>query len=163
MLWFLQHIIQSWIVYFVFFSVDQSSFLFRKSEQQQWYDVSVISLTVTVNFDCMLPLLKGDVEFATRCHQAFLDGQVALDNFLWNKTTQHYNAYSTFGFDYEKLVNATHLEVCGHGVSDAGADNKTDAQDENPAGQMCLEGDPASPGAIMTDSFYSQVGNTKFM
>ena len=110
----------------------------------------------------MLPLLKGDVEFATQCRQAFLDGQVALDNFLWNETAQHYNAYSTVGFDYEKFVNATHLEVCG--ISDAGANSKTDTQDdheEDTAGQMCLEGDPATPGAIMADSFYSQVGNTK--
>ena len=107
----------------------------------------------------VLPLLKGDVEFATQCHQAFLDGQVALDNFLWNETAQYYNAYSNVGFDYEKFVNETHLEVCS--ISDAGADSKTDAQDEEiPEGQMCLEGDPATPGAIMADSFYSQVGNT---
>jgi hypothetical protein len=112
-----------------------------------------------VNFDSVLPLLKGDVEFATQCRQAFLDGQMALDNFLWNETAQHYNAYSTVGFDYERFVNATHLEVCG--ISDAGADSKTDAQDEDPAGQTCLEGDPANPGAIMVDSFYSQVGNMK--
>ena len=85
---------------------------------------------------------------------------MALDNFLWNETAQYYNAYSTVGFDYEKFVNETHLEVCS--VSDAGTDTKTDAQDEeNPEGQMCLEGDPANPGAIMADSFYSQVGNTK--
>ena len=105
-----------------------------------------------------LPLLKGDVEFATRCHQAFLDGQVALDNILWNKTAQYYNAYSTVGFDYKKFVNATHLEVFN--ISDARAGSKTDAQDKkNSAGQTCLEGDPATPGAIMADSFYSQVGN----
>ena len=79
-----------------------------------------------MNFDSVLPLLKGDVEFATQCRQAFLDGQVALDNFLWNETAQHYNAYSTVGFDYEKFVNATHLDVCG--ISDAGTDSKTDVQ-----------------------------------
>ena len=108
----------------------------------------------------MLPLFKGDVEFATQCHQAFLDGQVALDNFLWNETAQYYNAYSTAGFDYEKFVNETHLELCS--ALDAGADNKTDAQDEeDSAGQKCLEGDPANPGAIMADSFYAQVVNTK--
>ena len=108
----------------------------------------------------MLPLLKGDVEFATQCHQAFLDGQVALDNFLWNETAQYYNAYSTIGFDYEKFVSETHLEECS--VSDTGTDSKMGAQnEENPEGQMCLEGDPANPGAIMADSFYSQVGNTK--
>ena len=108
----------------------------------------------------MLPLFEGDVEFATQCHQAFLDGQVALDNFLWNETAQYYNAYSTVGFDYEKFVTETHLEVCS--ISDAGADSKMDAQDEDDsAGQMCLQGDPATPGAIMADSFYSQVGNTK--
>ena len=107
-----------------------------------------------------LPLLKGDVEFATQCHQAFLDGQVALDNFLWNETAQHYNAYSTVDFDYKKFVNESHLEVFN--ISDAGADSKMDAQDEeDPAGQMCLEGDPATPGAIMADSFYSQVGKKK--
>ena len=107
-----------------------------------------------------LHLLKGDVEFATRCHQAFLDGQVALDNFLWNETAQHYNAYSTVGFDYENFVNATHLKVCN--ISDAEADSKTDAQDKkNSDGQTCLEGDPVTQGAIMADSFYSQVGNTK--
>ena len=112
-----------------------------------------------MNFDSVLPLLKGDVEFATQCHQAFLDGQVALDNFLWNETAQYYNAYSNVGFDYERFVNATHLEVCG--ISDAGADSKMDVQDEeDPAGQMCLEGNPATPGAIMADSFYSQVGNS---
>ena len=108
----------------------------------------------------MLSSLKGDVEFATQCHQAFLDGQVALDNFLWNETAQYYNAYSTVGFNYEKFVNETHLEECS--VLHAGADSKTDAQDEeDPARQICLEGDPANPGAIMADSFYSQVGNTK--
>ena len=113
-----------------------------------------------MNFDSVLPLLKGDVEFATQCRQAFLDGQVALDNFLWNKTAEHYNAYSTIGFDYKRFVNATHLEVCS--ISDVGVDSKTDAQDEeDPSGQTCLEGDPATPGAIMADSFYSQVGNTK--
>ena len=115
-----------------------------------------------MNFDSVLPLLKGDVEFATQCRQAFLDGQVALDNFLWNETAQHYNAYSTVGFDYERFVNATHLDVCG--ISDAGADSKMDAQDEeleDPSGRTCLDGDPATPGAIMADSFYSQVGNTK--
>jgi hypothetical protein len=84
---------------------------------------------------------------------------VALDNFLWNETAQYYNAYSTVDFDFERFVNATH--VCG--ISDAGADSKTDAQDEDPTGQTCLEGDPATPGAIMADSFYSQVGNTKIM
>ena len=108
----------------------------------------------------MLLLFEGDAEFATQCHQAFLDGQVALDDFLWNDTAQYYNAYSTVGFDYEKFVTETHLEVCS--TLDAGADSKTDAQDEeDPAGHMCLQGDPATPGAIMADSFYSQVGNTK--
>ena len=62
-------------------------------------------------------------------------------------------------FDYEKFANATHLEVCG--ISDDGVpsvDSKGDAQDEeNPSGQTCVEGNPATPGAIMADSFYSQV------
>lgn len=111
---------------------------------------------------CFNSLLEGDVEFAIECHEAFLDGQVALDHFLWNETAQYYNAYSTVDFDYERFVNATHLEVCG--VSDAGAptvDSKKDAKDdEDQSGQTCLEGNPATPGAIMTDSFYSQVGNT---
>ena len=110
----------------------------------------------------MLSLLEGDVEFAIKCREAFLDGQVALDHFLWNETAQYYNAYSNVDFDYERFVNATHLEVCG--ISDAGApavDSKRDSQDEeDPSGQTCLEGDPAIPGAIMADSFYSQVGNT---
>ena len=113
-----------------------------------------------MNFDSVLSLLEGDVEFAIKCREAFLDGQVALDHFLWNETAQYYNAYSTVDFDYERFVDATHLEVCG---SDAGApavDSKRGSQDENPSGQTCLEGDPATPGAIMADSFYSQVGNT---
>lgn len=97
-----------------------------------------------------------------KCHEAFLSGQEALDRFLWNETAQYYNAYSTANFDYERFVNATHLEVCG--TSDDGAravDGESDAQDEkDPLGwTSCLEGAPATPGAIMTDSFYAQVGN----
>ena len=71
-----------------------------------------------------------------------------MDSFLWNETAQYYNAYTNMGFDYEKFVNATHLKLCG-------------TQEEgDPTGWECVEGDPATPGAIMTDSFYSQVGNT---
>ena len=80
-----------------------------------------------------------------------------LDNFLWNEAALHYDAYSTVGFDYKRFVNATHLEMCG--ISDAEVDSKTNVQNEkDPSGQMCLEGDPGAPGAIMADSFYSQVG-----
>lgn len=111
-------------------------------------------------FDSALSLFKGDTEFAMKCHEAFLAGQVALDHFLWNETSQYYNAYSNEDFDYEMFASATHLEVCG--ISDDGAPavlSKGDTQDkEIPSGQTCVEGKPATPGAIMADSFYSQVG-----
>ena len=110
----------------------------------------------------MLSFLEGDTEFAMKCHDAFLEGQVALDLFLWNETAQYYNAYTTLNFDYERFVNATNLEVCD--ISGDGApavDGERGAQDEkDPSGRTCLEGDPATPGAIMADSFYAQVGNT---
>ena len=86
-----------------------------------------------------------------------------MDYFLWNETAQYYNAYSNVDFDYQKFVNATHLKLCGTSDEAAGAlaDNKGGAQEEeDPAGRECVEGDPTTPGAIMTDSFYSQVGNT---
>ena len=87
-----------------------------------------------------------------------------MDHFLWNETAQYYNAYTNMGFDYEKFVNATHLKLCG--TSDEAASALGDSkgggaqEEEDPTGQECVEGDPATPGAIMTDSFYSQVGNT---
>ena len=109
-----------------------------------------------------LLLFAGDTEFAMKCHQAYLAGQVALDHFLWNETVQYYNAYSNVAFDYERFAEATHMEVCGTSNDGApGVDSKGDMQDEgNLSGQTCVEAKPATPGAIMADSFYSQVGNT---
>ena len=86
-----------------------------------------------------------------------------MDSFLWNETAQYYNAYTNMGFDSEKFVSATHLKLCGTSDEAASAldDSKGGAQEEeDPTGWECVEGDPATPGAIMTDSFYSQVGNT---
>ena len=100
------------------------------------------------------------MEFAETCHNAFVVGQHALDKHLWNETAQYYNAYSTEGFDYEMYVNATGLEMCGYS-----SENRTHTIDRSHihakrrvTDQICVEGNPATPGAIMTDSFYSQVG-----
>jgi len=100
----------------------------------------------------LLFLFEGDVEFAMKCHQAFLRGQQALDHFLWNETAQYYNAYSTMDFDYESFVQATGLEVCSYPESGRRTTVSSGAQET-----MCVEGNPATPGAIMADSFYSQV------
>lgn len=85
-----------------------------------------------------------------------------MDSFLWNETAQYYNAYTNMGLDYEKFVNATQLKLCGTSNEAASplADSKGDARkEEDPGGRECVDGNPATPGAIMTDSFYSQVGN----
>ena len=104
--------------------------------------------------------VEGDTKFAASCHEAFLEGQAALDYFLWNETAQYYNAYTNTGFDYDKFVNATHLKLCGTSDGAARADSKGGARGrKDPGGRICVEGDPTSPGAIMTDSFYSQVGD----
>ena len=98
-------------------------------------------------------MFEGDPKFAAKCQEAFLEGQAALDHFLWNETAQYYNAYTNKGFDYEKFVNATHLKLCGTSHEAA-----HDTRKEEDPGRLCVEGDPSTPGAIMTDSFYSQVG-----
>ena len=103
--------------------------------------------------------VEGDTKFAASCQEAFLEGQEALDYFLWNETAQYYNAYTNTGFDLDKFVNTTHLKICGTSDKAARADSKEGARgEEDPGGRPCVEGDPTTPGAIMTDSFYSQVG-----
>ena len=105
-------------------------------------------------------LFEGDVEFAMKCHQAFLRGQQALDHFLWNETAQYYNAYSIMDFDYESFVEATGLEVCGYPESGKHTTVSSGAREtrrRETSQQTCVEGNPATPGAIMADSFYSQV------
>ena len=103
--------------------------------------------------------VEGDTKFAAKCQEAFLEGQAALDYFLWNETAQYYNAYTNTGFDFDKFANATHLKICGTSDKVVRADSKGDARGgKDPGGQPCVEGDPTTPGAIMTDSFYSQVG-----
>ena len=100
--------------------------------------------------------VEGDTKFAASCHEAFLEGQAALDYFLWNETAQYYNAYTTEGFDYEKFY---HVKICGTSDEAAHADSKVGARGgKDPGGRPCVRGDPTTPGAIMTDSFYSQVG-----
>ena len=100
------------------------------------------------------------------CHKAFVLGQQALDQFLWNETSQYYNAYSTMGFDYETFVNATGMEVCGYPENGTHTIDRSDAQEKrrgNTTEQICVEGNPATPGAIMADSFYSQVGKLQLL
>eukprot|EP00731_Ephydatia_muelleri_P017922 Em0010g1020a len=91
-----------------------------------------------------LAYLMGDNEFAATCHEAFLKGQVALDQYLWNEAAQYYNAYTVDeGFDYERYRNSTNLTLC---LYESGRNE-----------EKCVLGDPNSPGPLMSDSFYAQV------
>ena len=62
--------------------------------------------------------------------------------------------------EYESFVEATGLEVCGcpesgRRTTDSSGDQETRRRETSE--QTCVEGNPATPGAIMADSFYSQV------
>lgn len=78
-----------------------------------------------------------DTEFAGECHKAFVRGQQALDTLLWNETGAYYNAYT-----YNGKLNTPINTDAAHGG------NASD-KDRPP------KHDPL--GAIMTDTFYSQV------
>lgn len=84
-----------------------------------------------------------DVEFAEECHKAFLRGQNALDRLLWNETARYYNAYT-----YEEKQDL-------HNPSSAWQHTHVHGEPNDTLKQY---GKAKSPlGAIMTDTFYSQV------
>ena len=92
-----------------------------------------------------------DTEFAEECHKAFVRGQQALDRLLWNETARHYNAYTyntaDNGRDSHKPSPTRYSDV--HDGEQVG----TDTHGANGTRETAI--DP--PGAIMTDTFYSQV------
>ncbi len=89
----------------------------------------------------MFTLSTGDVDFAEECHTAYIHGQRALDDLLWNETAKYYNAYEAccsqhpcteqYSEEYSYLKDGTLAHVRGS--------------------------HPNTPGAIMTDTFYAQV------
>ena len=83
-----------------------------------------------------------DAEFAEECNKAFVRGQQALDRILWNETARHYNAYTP-----NKPSHTTGVQSRGAG---------TDTQKRYGA-NVTYEANPDPLGAIMTDTFYSQV------
>ena len=92
-------------------------------------------------------LCVDDTAFATECDQAFVKGQVAMDKFLWNNTHKYYNAYVTTRkeFDKDSYFKDLKINLCSY------------PEYHRPEWGECLEEDPTTPGAIMTDTFYAQV------
>eukprot|EP00731_Ephydatia_muelleri_P017942 Em0010g1040a len=87
----------------------------------------------------LLAYAAGDNEFAATCHEAFVKGQVALDQYLWNETAQYYNAYTP--------------EYCGQASARQIKSRKwfMEGQKEKVGTEL------NTTGAIMADSFYAQV------
>ena len=91
-----------------------------------------------------------DAEFAEECHEAFIRGQQALDRLLWNETARYYNAYIPMS-DSENSRNSSTI------WDTASKRTRMDAQDTT---NLTYEAGPDDPlGAIMTDTFYSQVSS----
>ena len=72
-----------------------------------------------------------------------------MDKFLWNNTHNYYNAYFTTKeqFDKESFFSYLNINLCSF------------PEHHRPEWGECLEGDPTTPGAIMTDTFYAQVNS----
>ena len=87
-----------------------------------------------------------DTEFAEECHKAFVRGQQALDQLLWNETGRHYNAYT-----YNTADNSKDF----HNPAPTRYFDLHDGEQVGANGTHEVATDP--PGAIMTDTFYSQV------
>ena len=88
----------------------------------------------------------GNDTFASQCHDAFVKGQVALDQYLWNEGQQSYDAYTiSGGFDYERYRNSTNLTLCQYEAAESDRRNG------------CIHGDPEATSPLMSDSFYAQV------
>ena len=92
-----------------------------------------------------------DAKFAKECHEAFIRGQQALDRLLWNETARYYNAY----------ITESDLENSGYSppIMDTADVNgrKAGTKARQAANLTYGAGPDDPPGAIMTDTFYSQV------
>ncbi|CAH1781975.1 unnamed protein product [Owenia fusiformis] len=84
-----------------------------------------------------LAIIQGDADFATICEKFAEASQLELDLHLWNETAQYYNAYAM--------------------LPGAGSPDKMEAEGRRGLLDLPVEIAPNNPGAIMTDSFYSQV------
>lgn len=90
-----------------------------------------------------LATAMGDTKLAQQCQGSYLKGQDAMDKLQWNETAGYYNSYTNLNHD---------------------TNTSSDGYPENVyiKGQEVMEGlnlnrVPYTPGAIMTDTFYSQV------
>lgn len=88
-----------------------------------------------------------DTVFATECHKAFLAGQDAIDDKLWNSTGKYYNAYSATAEEFKKELFFKDL---GMNLCDYPEYHKEEWGE-------CYDGNPTTPGAVMADTFYAQV------
>ena len=98
-------------------------------------------------------MYTDDAEFAKECHEAFIRGQQALDRLLWNETARYYNAYIVKGDQENSLNSSTIWDTADKNSKRAGMDVQEVANVTYEANRPR----PSPPGAIMTDTFYSQV------
>ena len=90
----------------------------------------------------------GDEDFAAQCENAFVRGQLKMDEVLWNSTAQYYNAYTITDGEFDEtsfFTDDVQLNLCAY------------PEYHREEWGECVEGIPTTPGAIMTDTFYAQV------
>ena len=102
-----------------------------------------------MSLNYLLP--TGDDAFAAQCEEAFVRGQLKMDELLWNSTAQYYNAYTTAEGEFDESSFFT---------DDLGVNLCSYPEYQREEWGECVEGWPTTPGAIMTDTFYAQVCNT---
>ncbi|XP_023931770.1 uncharacterized protein LOC106167159 [Lingula anatina] len=94
-----------------------------------------------------LALAFGDTDFANTCQSAYRRGVEAIDKYQWNATHEYYNAYTTLNkvdsIDF-RLDSKNFRSTLGKMIEAQGLVGVT-------------ENLPATPGAVMADSFYAQV------
>ena len=88
--------------------------------------------------------------FAEECHKAFIRGQQALDRLLWNETARYYNAYTQYNPNDSRHLHKSPTWYTDVHDGEAVTDERYEAN-------VTYEADPDPLGAIMTDTFYSQV------
>ena len=80
----------------------------------------------------------GDTDSAATYRKAYLKGQGNMDVYQWNQTSHYYNAYTMVSSSEEYRPMRY-------------------VQTKRGWTKLPGRGQPATPGAIMTDSFYAQV------